>query len=68
MNEIYKKSMEMLYLYLRITKLIPSQNQWNKFALGEGLLFSQTLQYLEGKKFNMMCRKLIKLKEYQNIK
>lgn len=39
MNEIYKKSMEMLYLYLRITKLIPSQNQWNRFALGEGLLF-----------------------------
>ena len=62
MEERHKRSMEMLYLYLRITKLIPSQKQWNRFALEEDLLFSQTLQYLEGKKFNMMCRKLIKIK------
>ena len=60
MEERYKESMKKLKLYLKVVNMIPSQQQWNSYAMEEGLLLSQTLEFLEGVKFNRMCRKPIK--------
>ena len=60
MEERYKESMKKLKLYLKVVNMIPSQQQWNSYAMEEGLLLSQTLEFLEGVKFKRMCRKLIK--------
>lgn len=60
MNKYYEKSMEELKLYLKVTKIIPSESQWNHYAMEEKLLSSKSLEYLAGMKFNKMCRKLIK--------
>ena len=60
MEERYTERMKKLKLYLKVVNMIPSQQQWNSYAMEEGLLLSQTLEFLEGVKFNRMCRKLIK--------
>lgn len=62
MKEDYEKSMEALKLYLKVTKEIPSESQWNNYAKQERLLSSKSLEYLSSTKFNRMCRKLIKRK------
>ena len=60
MREHYERSVEVLKLYMKITKQIPSERQWNKYARIENLLSSKSIEYLSGIKFNKMCRKLIK--------
>ena len=46
MEERYKESMKKLKLYLKVVNMIPSQQQWNSYAMEEGLLLSQTLEFL----------------------
>ena len=60
MNKCYKKSMQHLRLYLKVTKIIPTENQWNTYAKNEKLLSSKSLEYFSHTKFNRMCRKLSK--------
>ena len=62
MLEKYDQSIQALQLYMNITKLIPSEKEWNRFAMGEKLLSSQSIQYLSQSGFNKLCRKLIKNK------
>ena len=59
MNEYYK-SLEELKLYLKIVKKIPSEKEWNRYAVVEKLLSSKSIEYGYGKRFNQMCRKLSK--------
>lgn len=65
MKEEYEKSIVALYLYIKITNNIPSETQWNNYAIQEKLLSSKSLEYYRGIKFNKMCRQMIKQK---NIK
>lgn len=60
LKEAYERSLEYLKLYLKVTKTIPNEKEWNKYALLEQLLSSKSLEFLYGCKFNVMCRKLIK--------
>ena len=60
MLEKYDQSIQALQLYMNITKLIPSEKEWNRFAMEEKLLSSQSIQYLSQSGFNKLCRKLIK--------
>ena len=60
MREHYERSVEVLKLYMKITKQRPSERQWNKYARIENLLSRKSIEYLSGIKFNKMCRKLIK--------
>ena len=62
MLEKYNQSMQALQLYMNITKLIPSEKEWNRFAMEEKLLSSQSIQYLSQSGFNKLCRKLIKIR------
>lgn len=62
MEKEYAKSLEALNLYIKIIKTVPSEEQWNNYAVQESLLSSKTLEYYSGIKFNKLCRKLIKRK------
>ena len=62
MLEKYDQSIQALQLYMNITKLIPSEKEWNRFAMEEKLLSSQSIQYLIQSGFNKLCRKLIKIR------
>ena len=54
--------MQALQLYMNITRIIPSEKEWNRFAMEEKLLSSQSIQYLSQSGFNKLCRKLIKIR------
>lgn len=60
MYEKYEKNMEALRLYIKVVKNVPSEYQWNKYAIQEKLLSSKTIEYYSGKKFNKLCREIIK--------
>lgn len=60
MKEEYEKSMIALNLYIKVTKSIPSEIQWNNYAIQEKLLSSKSLEYYNGVKFNKLCRKITK--------
>lgn len=58
--ERYMESLKELKLYLRIVKKIPSEAEWDRYALIQGILSSRSIEYGYGKKFNKMCREMIK--------
>ena len=62
MLEKYNQSMQALQLYMNITRIIPSEKEWNRFAMEEKLLSSQSIQYFSQSGFNKLCRKLIKIR------
>ena len=43
MLEKYNQSMQALQLYMNITRIIPSEKEWNRFAMEEKLLSSQSI-------------------------
>lgn len=63
MKEKYEESMEALKLYIKTVNFVPSEKQWNKYALQECLFSSKSLEYYSGIKFNVLCRKIIKKKK-----
>lgn len=60
MIERYKESMEALQLYMKTVKNIPSELDWNNYAVQEKLLSSKSIEYYSNTKFNKLCRKIIK--------
>ena len=52
MLEKYNQSMQALQLYMNITRIIPSEKEWNRFAMEEKLLSSQSIQYFSQSGFN----------------
>jgi len=60
MNEIYTISMEKLKEYLEANKGMPSEKEWNRFAVKNELLSSKTISFLSGMGFNTLCRKMMK--------
>ncbi len=62
MKEKYEESMKALQLYMKVIKNIPSETEWNNYAVQECLLSSKTLEYYNNTKFNKLCRKMIKKK------
>lgn len=59
-KENYEKSLIKLKMYLKVINEIPSEYQWNRYAVVEGLLSSKSIEYGYGNYFNKMCRELIK--------
>ena len=54
MLEKYNQSMQALQLYMNITRIIPSEKEWNRFAMEEKLLSSQSIQYFSQSGFNKL--------------
>lgn len=56
MIEMYQQSLQMI----RDLQRIPSQSEWNSIAKEKCLMSYTTLQYIENKKFNRLCKKIRK--------
>lgn len=67
MEKEYEKSMEALQLYIKVTNSIPSEMQWNNYAIQERLLSSKSLEYYSCMKFNKLCRKIMKQKNKKKM-
>ena len=61
-EQYYQKSIDALMQYIKENKKIPTEKVWNKIAIKDELLTSQTLGYLYGAKFPDLCKEL-----YQKI-
>ena len=59
-EDVYTNSVKRLKEYLRNEKRIPSEKEWNRYAVSENLLSAQTISYLSGMGFNRVCRNLLK--------
>lgn len=58
--ECYEKSIIELEKYIKQNRKRPNENEWNKYALDNGLLSSESIGYICGIGFNKLCRKMIK--------
>ena len=54
MEEMYKKSLQMI----KNLQTIPSKEEWNDIAKKNGLMNFWTLQYIENKKFDNICKSI----------
>lgn len=59
-EKYYEKSVEALTKYIGETKVIPTEKIWNKMAINQNYLTSQSLGYLSGIKFPELCKKIYK--------
>ena len=57
MEEMYKKSLQMIKKLQRI----PTEEEWNSIAKENCLLSCISLQYIENKNFNSICKKIRKV-------
>jgi len=60
-KDIYANSMEGLKEYLKKAKHIPSEKEWNRYAVEQDLLSAQTISFVSGMGFNKLCRNLYKI-------
>ena len=56
MHEFYEKSLQKI----RQLKNIPSESEWNKIAMEEGLLSSESLKFISKKRFKELCLEIRK--------
>lgn len=56
----YEKSIKELEKYIKKTKTRPNEKTWNRYAVENGYLCSETIGYICGIGFNKLCRKIIK--------
>ena len=56
--------MQALQLYMNITRIIPSEKEWNRFAMEEKLLSSQSIQYLSQKELFLLYSYIIVVLAY----
>ena len=58
--EIYNISIEALEKYIKETGKRPNEKIWNRYAIENNYLSSETIGYICGIGFNKLCRNLIK--------
>ena len=63
----YTNSMEALIEYMQMNEMNPSEARWNKYAVNNGYLSSQTMGYIYGQGFNKLCKEIRK-KFKKNVK
>ena len=56
----YNKSIDALIEYIKNNEINPSEKRWNKYAIKNGYLSSQTIGYLDGAGFNKLCKRIRK--------
>ena len=59
-EQFYQKSMQALTKYIQEKRSLPTEKVWNKIAISENYLTSQTMGYLSGIKFPELCKKIYK--------
>lgn len=61
-EQLYIESLEELRHFMKITGARPNTKTWNKYAIKNGYLLGETIGYISGKGFNLLCREIIKNK------
>lgn len=56
----YEKSIKELEKYIKTTRTRPNEKNWNRFAVKNGYLSSESIGYICGIGFNKLCREIIK--------
>ncbi len=59
-EQYYHKSMDALEEYIYDKRQIPTEKQWNRHAIENSYLSSQTIGYMSGMKFPDLCKKMYK--------
>lgn len=59
-REFYEQSIKALTAYIENNKEVPTEKVWNRLAVGQDYLSSQTIGYLTGMKFPDLCKKIYK--------
>lgn len=59
-REFYEKSMKALTEYIEDNREMPTEKMWNRLAIAQDYLSSQTIGYLSGMKFPDLCKKIYK--------
>ena len=59
---MYYKTIEALEKYIKTTGKRPNERTWNRYAIKNDYLSSETIGYICGIGFNKLCRNLIKNK------
>ncbi len=59
-KEFYDQSMNALTQYIENNKELPTEKVWNRLAVEQDYLSSQTIGYLSGMKFPDLCKKIYK--------
>ena len=57
---MYYITIEALKKYIKKNKKRPNEKEWNRYAIENHCLCSESIGYLCGIGFNKLCRKLIK--------
>lgn len=64
----YNESLDALTNYIKENEINPSEVRWNKYAVENRYLSSETMGYIYGEGFNKLCKELRKeLKEKISI-
>lgn len=56
----YEISLKELERYIKTTRTRPNEKTWNRFAVQNGYLSSESIGYICGIGFNKLCRRIIK--------
>lgn len=56
----YEISLKELERYIKTTRTRPNEKTWNRYAVQNGYLSSESIGYICGIGFNKLCRKIIK--------
>lgn len=59
-EKYYERSIEALTKHIEETKIVPTEKNWNKMAISQNYLTSQSLGYLSGIKFPELCKRIYK--------
>lgn len=56
----YNNSFNALVKYIKVNEINPSENRWNKYAIKNNYLSSQSMGYIYGNGFNKLCKEIRK--------
>lgn len=57
---LYNITIEALKKYIKDNKKRPNEKEWNKYAIKNNYLCSESIGYICGIGFNKLCRQIIK--------
>lgn len=60
LQNYYNKSINALIEYLIINDTNPNEVKWNRYAVKNGYLCSETIGYMYGKGFHILCKSIRK--------
>lgn len=59
-EKYYEESIEVLTKYITENRIIPTEKEWNSFAIKNNYLTGPSISYAAGIKFPELCKKIYK--------